>query len=256
MFSNFVTYWWQYLTIAVVSYFFGSINYSVIFSRRLKKRDIRTAGSGNAGTTNMFRTFGPWMGVLAFVFDFLKGVLPCLTAYLLTLYVGNFAMDAAQLALGVAGVFVILGHVFPIYFGFKGGKGFASFLGFMVVLEPLYIAIGLVPFIILLIILDRMSIMAFLTVSVGTAIEWVKYHSTNLPLCLCVTLIAVIVFFAHRSNIVRLVKGKELPMGLRKRIFKKKQTASPMEQQDIQNQTNEENSDINKDTGSGDNDQL
>lgn len=224
MLNLYAQYWWQYCIVALVGYLFGSVNYSVIFSKAIKKRDIRTSGSGNAGTTNMFRTFGMWLGLLAFVCDFLKGLLPALVTYYVMLAL-NFSADAARLAMLIASTFAIVGHIFPLYFRFRGGKGFASFLGMMTMLNPIFVACGVLPFFILLILFDRMSLTALLTVAACAAYVWVVYYALHVELCIPVTVSLVLVFFAHRQNIGRLFAGTEKPLGLRKKLFGKKKKA-------------------------------
>ena len=116
------------LLTAVISYLIGSVNFSILLSRIISGKDIRESGSGNAGATNMLRTYGKKMGVITLLLDILKGVIAILGCRVL------FGEAADTLAY-IAGVFVALGHNFPLYFGFKGGKGVATSLGVILMLD-------------------------------------------------------------------------------------------------------------------------
>ncbi|MGM9643600.1 MAG: glycerol-3-phosphate acyltransferase, partial [Eubacteriales bacterium] len=116
----------------ILPYLIGSINPAIIFSKKVYHDDIRTHGSGNAGTTNTLRTYGKKMAALILLLDFLKAVIAVvLGSLILSREVGG----------AIAGIFVILGHTFPIYYKFKGGKGVASLAGVVLVLSPISFAI-------------------------------------------------------------------------------------------------------------------
>jgi glycerol-3-phosphate acyltransferase PlsY len=120
--------------VLVFAYLLGSLPTALIFSRRVKRVDVRTVGDGNMGARNTFHTIGPKFGVTVAVIDFFKGALPVLLAYLLGLELGwQF----------LAGILVVLGHDFPVFAGFRGGQGTASTLGVMAVLFPLPALAGL-----------------------------------------------------------------------------------------------------------------
>ena len=118
---------------AIVSYLIGSVNFSILLSKMLSGKDIRESGSGNAGATNMLRTYGKKMGVITLLLDVLKGIV----VILLSRFVKNIAgTDEIYPVISyIAGVCVILGHNFPLYFGFKGGKGVATSLGVVLMLD-------------------------------------------------------------------------------------------------------------------------
>lgn len=120
-----------YIIIAIIAYLVGSINFSVIISKRMAGFDVREKGSGNAGTTNMLRSIGVKAAVITLLCDILKGVVVILIAIL----IGNIVdgLDDALLV-QLAGIFVIIGHTFPIFFGFKGGKGIATSLGVLLMI--------------------------------------------------------------------------------------------------------------------------
>ena len=114
-----------YIIMAIIAYLIGSVNFSIIFSKRFAGFDVREKGSGNAGTTNMLRSVGKKAAVITLICDILKGVVSIGIAILL----GNIPDLNKELLVQIAGVSVILGHTFPIFFGFKGGKGVATSLG-------------------------------------------------------------------------------------------------------------------------------
>ena len=108
-----------YILIAIIAYLIGSVNFSVIFSKKFAGFDVREKGSGNAGTTNMLRSVGKKAAAITLICDILKGVVAIGIAILL----GYIPDMNKELLLQIAGVAVILGHTFPVFFGFKGGKG-------------------------------------------------------------------------------------------------------------------------------------
>ena len=114
-----------YILIAIIAYLIGSVNFSVIFSKKFAGFDVREKGSGNAGTTNMLRSVGKKAAAITLICDILKGVVAIGIAILL----GYIPDMNKELLLQIAGVAVILGHTFPVFFGFKGGKGVATSLG-------------------------------------------------------------------------------------------------------------------------------
>ena len=124
-----------YIIMAIIAYLIGSINFSILISKKKAGFDIREKGSGNAGTTNMLRTLGKKAAAITLILDILKGVITiCFSMlYGVILYrIFNINLNSAFLV-QIAGIFVILGHTFPIYFGFKGGKGVATTLGILLV---------------------------------------------------------------------------------------------------------------------------
>ena len=115
-----------YVVIGIISYCLGSISFSVIFSKKMAGFDVREKGSGNAGSTNVLRTVGKKAAILTLICDILKGVV----AIVLALVFNRIVEDSnGALMVQIAGIAVVLGHTFPIFFGFKGGKGVATSLG-------------------------------------------------------------------------------------------------------------------------------
>ena len=114
-----------YILVAIIAYLIGSINFSVILSKKFAGFDVREKGSGNAGTTNMLRSVGKKAAAITLICDILKGVVAIGIAILF----GYIPDMNKELLLQIAGIAVILGHTFPVFFGFKGGKGVATSLG-------------------------------------------------------------------------------------------------------------------------------
>ena len=123
----------QYFIILILSYFIGSISFSIIFSRKFAGFDVREKGSKNAGTTNVLRTVGKKAGALTFLCDVLKGVL----AVVIALIIGKLWKGTnIELIQYIAGFGAILGHTYPIFFEFRGGKGVATIIGVLLMLNP------------------------------------------------------------------------------------------------------------------------
>ena len=209
-----------YIIMAIIAYAIGSVNFSVIFSKKIAGFDVREKGSGNAGTTNMLRTVGKKAAAITLVCDILKGVVSIGIAILL----GNIPDVNKELLVQIAGVAVVLGHTFPVFFGFKGGKGVATSLG-VLLLSNWQIGLICLVFGVVLIILTRM-------VSVGSCSAAVLFpiltlfindHYTILTegksgnvYFIYSVILAVIVLFNHRSNIKRILNGTENKISLKK----------------------------------------
>lgn len=187
-----------YVLEAALGYLLGSISFSVILTKQKYKVDVRTEGSGNAGATNVARVFGMKAGLFTLLFDILKMVIPMAVGYLLS---GEWGVT-------VAGACGIIGHCFPLYFGFKGGKGVSVAATIAMFIDWRVTVISLLVFIIFVAITRIVSIsscLAALSVLTTTIIfcygEWA-------PITLAL-FTAVLVIFMHRSNLQRLVRGEE-----------------------------------------------
>lgn len=204
---------WQLIVITIVAYLIGSINLSIIICKLMGKGDIREHGSGNAGTTNTLRTLGKLPALIVLIFDVLKAVIAIyLGKWLITLgQAQNTMIPYNDLAMALSSIGVILGHNFPIYYGFKGGKGIATSLGVLLTIEW---KIGLVclVFALVLMLLTRM-------VSVGSIAAAILYpvlvlvmgtEFTNKWIYLAFSLvIALMAVIKHRANIKRIFDGTE-----------------------------------------------
>ena len=195
-----------YIIVCLIAYLLGSISFSVIFSKRFAGFDVRDKGSHNAGTTNVLRTVGKGAAILTLLCDALKGAAAVLVAFIAS----KIWDDINGLALMyLAGLFAIIGHTFPIFFEFRGGKGVATALG---VLLALNVKIGLICLIFALIIIAITR-----TVSIGSILAAILFpillifmdgDKTFLSI-LIGFLIAAFVIYNHRENIKRIRDGKE-----------------------------------------------
>ena len=196
-----------YIIVAVIAYLLGSISFSVIISKKIAGFDVREKGSGNAGSTNVLRTVGKKAAVLTLICDVLIATL-----------VGKIwkELDGALLV-QLAGIFVIIGHTFPIFFKFKGGKGVATSLGVLLITNW---QIGLIclVFALVLMALTQMvsvgSIGAAILYPVLTIFITQNYIVTGNYIISSI-IIAVLVVFNHRSNVKRLLSGTENRINLK-----------------------------------------
>ena len=200
-----------YIIMAIIAYAIGSINFSVIISRKYAGFDVREKGSGNAGTTNMLRSVGKKAAAITLICDILKGVVSILIAVIIGNIVRN--MDKALLV-QIAGIAVVLGHTFPIFFEFKGGKGVATSLG-VLLMTNWQIGLICLVFAIVIMAFSKMVSMG----SVGAAILFpvltlfIRNHfiveATGLKYFFFSIVLAAIVAFNHRENIKRILNGTE-----------------------------------------------
>ena len=194
--------------VAIIAYLIGSINFSVILSKKMAGFDVREKGSGNAGTTNMLRSVGKKAAAITLVCDILKGVVAILLAMLMNKIFPN---SNGALLVQIAGVAVILGHTFPIFFKFKGGKGVATSLG-VLIMSNWQIGLICLVFALILIILTQMvsvgSIAAAILYPVLTIFIPQNYILPGNYIIYSVVL-AVIIVFNHRENVKRLLSGTE-----------------------------------------------
>ena len=193
-----------YIILGVLSYALGNITWARVVSRA-KHGDITQSGSGNPGTLNTWRTFGFWPGVITFLLDFVKGVVPTLIAYLTFGYLGC----NPEIALYVAGSCVVLGHIFPIAFKFKGGKGIATAVGVFLVANWWVALIAFIIMILGMLFVKYASIFTIGFVVVLSVVEILVCSPQNWVNYMFISAILVLVVFAHRSNIKKLINGKE-----------------------------------------------
>jgi glycerol-3-phosphate acyltransferase PlsY len=183
----------------LVGYGLGSVSSSYIAGKRIAGIDIREYGSGNAGATNTFRVLGPKVGVLVFAADVLKGVVACLFA----LWVSGNNPEAA----GLAGAAAIVGHNWPVFFQFRGGKGVATTIGIMITL--LFVPAATAGVLAILVLFwKRYVSLASMTLVTLTPVFVLVYRYPAEYFWLSV-FIAVVTLWRHRQNIVRLLEGRE-----------------------------------------------
>lgn len=210
-----------YILIAIIAYCIGSINFSVIFSKKFAGFDVREKGSGNAGTTNMLRSVGKKAAAITLVCDILKGVV----AIGIAMLAGNvFSNLDRELLVQIAGVAVVLGHTFPVFFQFKGGKGVATSLGILLMTNW---QIGLIclVFALVLMALTRMVsvgscaaaiLFPILTLFIDTNYTVLTEGKSGSTYFVYSVILAVIVLYNHRSNIKRLLSGTENKISFKK----------------------------------------
>ena len=202
------------IIIAIIAYCIGSINFSVLISKKMAGFDIREKGSGNAGTTNMLRSIGKKAAIVTLLCDIIKGII----AIGISILMGNIVKGAnKELLLQIAGIAVVLGHTFPIFFGFKGGKGVATSLGILLISNW---KIGLIclVFAVVLIILTRMVslgscsaavLFPVLTLFINDSYTVLTEGKSGSTYFVYSIILAIIVLYNHRTNIQRLLNGTE-----------------------------------------------
>ncbi|MBR3971867.1 MAG: glycerol-3-phosphate 1-O-acyltransferase PlsY [Ruminococcus sp.] len=237
-------YWWRLLVSLVVSYLIGSFSFAVIFSKHSKEgKDVREMGSGNAGFTNVLRTVGVGPAVLTFIFDWLKGVI----AILLTIFIFNLQVDSSAInALTeglqkeyldygkyLSGLFCIIGHCFPVFFGFRGGKGITTTAGVLFMFDIRILLISFAFWLIAFFVTKIISVAA-MAAAVNIIIwnfvvtyfwKYKKLLGTDTELRInyvWVTTAIILVFsifivIMHRENIKRLLRGEEKKITVKKK---------------------------------------
>lgn len=220
------------IAVAVISYLIGSINFSIILSKVISGKDIRESGSGNAGATNMLRTHGKKMGVITLLLDVAKGIISVLIAIYIRekIYNGDILYSARasvhiyfETFLAclpyIAGVCVVLGHNFPLYFGFKGGKGVATSLGVVLMLDwkvGLIVAVCAVAVMAITRYVSLGSILGGAAYIIAQIVKAVVKSEYNIIQLVCVVIIGGLLISRHHANIKRLLNGTENKLGAKK----------------------------------------
>jgi glycerol-3-phosphate acyltransferase PlsY len=191
----------------ILAYLLGSIPTSLIISRTQFNIDIRDYGSGNAGATNTFRVLGSRWGSIVMFLDVLKGILAVKLALLLPFYMDNeFARTNFQIGLGLAAV---LGHIFPIWADFRGGKGVATLFGLIIAISP-FTALGCVGVFLLVLFLTRfVSLSSILASMAFPVFILVIFNVENDAYRIFAIAVALLVVLTHQKNIGRLLSGSE-----------------------------------------------
>ena len=201
------------LACCVSAYFMGSINFAILISSVFYGKDIRNYGSKNAGMTNVFRTFGKIPAILTFVGDFSKGMI---SIFMCNILFSVFLKEESPIyASGLIGICALLGHVFPIFYKFKGGKGVSVSAGVLLAVDwSVFLCVFLIFILIFLVskIISLSSIISALTYPIFTFIKCIIMDRERIDFVMCVfftLIISLIIVFMHRSNIRRLLKGNE-----------------------------------------------
>ncbi len=195
------------IALAVGAYLLGSVNCAMVVSRHAYHEDIRDYGSKNAGTTNMMRTYGKKAAGLTLLGDILKGVLSCTVGILLMGETGGY----------VAGFFCIVGHIFPIWFEFRGGKGVATTAAVVLCLSPATFGVLFGLFVLLVLLTRYISLGSVVAMLFYPFVLWsfslLPKNAPYFMVCpwraLVALAIAVLIVYKHRENIRRLMSGKE-----------------------------------------------
>ncbi len=211
------TYGLPVLISAAIAYLLGSISFAIPVTRLFTGKDIRSMGSGNAGFTNVLRCVSVPAAVITFIGDFAKGICSVFIGEMVFHLMCSSVPDIEQVAkvgAGVAGLFALLGHLFPLYFGFKGGKGVLISAGILCALDWRCFLVLLIIFLIALAISKTISIcsltVAFFYPIVTLLINLLIYKSSAwIAMTIIALCFSVVVTYMHRSNIQRILDGTE-----------------------------------------------
>lgn len=204
-----IFYWYAFI-VAVVSYLLGCFNGSILVSKYILKNDIRGHGSGNAGLTNFYRIFGGGLTALVLLGDILKAVL----AY----FFGRWLLGLFDFALGgafLACFFVMLGHTFPVFFGFKGGKGVLSGGTLVALIDLRIFAVVIIAFLLMVVVTRYISMGS---VSAGVLFPLATWFFWHDPFCVLMSLLcSAMLIFMHRGNLSRIRRGTESRFSFRRK---------------------------------------
>lgn len=234
-----------YIIIAIIAYLIGSVNFGVIISKKMAGFDVREKGSGNAGSTNVLRTVGKKAAAITLVCDILKGVVSVLIAVI----VGKIVKDInPAILVELAAFFVIVGHTFPVFFKFKGGKGVATSLGIVMLINW---KIGLICLVFALAIMALTKMVSFGSISTAVLFAVLVLFANDfrdsfivefdLSFIVFAIALAALVIFNHRSNLKRIMSGTE-----NKLSFKKKTEENKSEKEEAQEKEVEETAEGSK----------
>lgn len=198
----------SYILPIILGYLFGSISFGIILSQKKFNQDIRNYGSKSSGMTNTMRVYGVKYAVPVFAGDFLKGVVPVLVMR----YISIKFLGGDMIPFYLAGVFAVIGHLFPLFFNFRGGKGVSTTFGATIAIQPL---VAVVCFAVFLLVAFSTKI-----ISLGSIIAAVSIPLISFVLCILSDrnyfiptvfsfIFAIIIVVMHRTNIKRLIKGEE-----------------------------------------------
>ena len=221
--------WWKYVVIIIFGYFMGNILFGKIIAK-IKKLDL-SQSSGNPGTMNMLRNYGIGMGILTLFLDCLKGAIPAVVGFYLfndfggtIQHLGQPLADAnahCYLGLYIGGLSAMVGAIYPVFFKFKGGKGAATIYGMFLVADW---KLGLIIFgvgILWLLLMDYGSMASFTMVTVYTVVQGINAYG-YLSISIVLFAIFSLMWFAFRSNVLRLLIGKENKMNFVAKLRKKR----------------------------------
>jgi len=189
--------------LVVVAYLLGSISFAVLIVRLTTGTDIRAEGSGNAGATNVLRFYGRKLAILVALLDVGKGAAAVLLMRLVT---------ADPLWGAAAGLAAVLGHVFPVFYGFRGGKGVATVVGAFLVLAPLALLTCLAVFVLVVALTRYVSLGSVISMVLLPPVAGLLFHASR-PVVVAASLTALVVVLKHLGNLKRLATGRERKLG-------------------------------------------
>lgn len=217
----------SYLAIAftvVFSYLFGSLNSAILVCKLLKGKDIRDYGSNNAGLTNVLRVFGKGPALATLIFDLIKGVAAVIICRLVVTHLMGVTFFGDSKFIGyLAGFIVMIGHIFPVFYGFHGGKGVLLAATTLLTIDPLTCALSVGIFILLVVITKYVSvgsIAAAISYPIFTFIVQkfiFPFPEGVVPNTVVAALIGIVIVYMHKPNIIRLMSGTENKFGSKKK---------------------------------------
>lgn len=223
-----------YIIVAIIAYLIGSINFGVIISKKMAGFDVREKGSGNAGSTNVLRTVGKKAAAITLVCDILKGIVSVLIAVI----IGKIAKEInPAILVELAAFFVIVGHTFPVFFSFKGGKGVATSLGIVLLINW---KIGLICLVFALAIMAITRMVSLGSISTAVLFAVLVLFADNFRDAFIVEFdfsfiifaiaLAALVIFNHRSNLKRIMNGTENKLSFKKKVENEKDSQNTTEE--------------------------
>ncbi len=198
----------QILLVTLIAYFLGGVPFGYLFVRYAFGRDIRTMGSGNIGATNVHRSAGGKAGVIVLLLDILKGFL--------AVWIAGLLCHNDPLVLAAAVVAVMVGHSFPVFLGFKGGKAVACYIGAFLYLAPFVLLVTLFIFVLIVSISKYISLASILASLLFPLLYWMMMHPPA-PILAAALFAALLITYRHKANISRLIAGNENVFSLKSR---------------------------------------
>ena len=195
----------HYLIYALAGYLIGSISTAIITCKLMGLKDPRSVGSQNPGATNVLRHGGKKAAIITLIGDMLKGLVPV---------VGVTVMEPAAAAIAISGLGAFLGHVYPLYYGFKGGKGVATYYGALLGFNWMAGLVALILWLLTALVTKISSLSALVSALLAPAILWQLSHSAELSLTLLA--MTLLLYWRHRSNISHIISGEEDKIGVEK----------------------------------------
>jgi glycerol-3-phosphate acyltransferase PlsY len=209
------------LLLIILAYLIGSIPTALIISKKFFGIDIRDFGSGNMGATNAFRVLGPKYGTLIMVLDVLKGMIAVGLFYFLPYYLTN-ELERTNFMMGL-GLAAVIGHIFPVFANFKGGKGVATLLGMLIAVQPIVAVCCIGVFLVVLFLTRYVSLSSILgAIMLPVCVLWI-WNEHELSYRAFALLVALLVIITHQKNISRLLKGAESRIPILKYRDKRKE---------------------------------